>query len=116
MANINMRGSGRVVIDGREYTGKSIIVGNDGKVTVDGVLQDGSLVGNIKIDVHGDVESMNAGAGDVTVSGSCGPVSTMSGDVHCGDVTGNIKTMSGDVTCGAVRGGVGTMSGDIRHK
>lgn len=115
MTNINMKGSGRVVIDGRDFTGNNITIRGN-KVVVDGVEQSGELVGDIKIDVHGDVVSLNAGSGDVTISGSCGPISTMSGDVHCGDVTGNIKTMSGDVTCGAVRGSVGTMSGDIRHK
>lgn len=115
MTSINMKGSGRIVIDGREFTGNNITI-RDNKVVVDGVEQSGELVGDIKIDVHGDVASLNAGSGDVTISGSCGPVSTMSGDVHCGDVTGNIKTMSGDVTCGSVQGGVSTMSGNIRRK
>ena len=115
MTSINMKGSGSIVIDGREFTGGNITISGN-KVVVDGVEQAGELVGDIKIDVHGDVASMNAGSGDVTISGSCGPVSTMSGDVHCGDVNGNIKTMSGDVTCGAVIGSVSTMSGHIRQK
>lgn len=110
-----MKGANRVIIDGREFTGRSInIVGN--KVVVDGVVQEGDLVGDVKIDVYGDVERLDAGSGNVTVSGSCGQVSTMSGGVECGDVTGNVKTMSGDVTCGAIAGGVSTMSGDIRHR
>lgn len=113
--NFNMKTGGRIVIDGREFTGNSISIVN-GKVTVDGVAQEGQLVGDVKIDVHGDVVSMNAGSGNVTISGSCGSVQTMSGDVECGDVSGNIKTMSGDVTCGAIGGSVGTMSGDIRHR
>lgn len=108
--NFNMKTGGRIVIDGREFTGNSISIVN-GKVTVDGVAQEGQLVGDVKIDVHGDVVSMNAGSGNVTISGSCGSVQTMSGDV-----SGNIKTMSGDVTCGAIGGSVGTMSGDIRHR
>lgn len=113
--NFNMKAGGRIVIDGREFTGGSISIVN-GKVTVDGVVQDGQLVGDVKIDVHGDVVSMNSESGDVTVTGSCGSVQTMSGDVKCGDVSGNVKTMSGDVICGAIGGGVSTMSGDIRHR
>lgn len=114
--SLNIRGNkGRVVIDGREFTGGNISIVN-GKVTVDGVVQDGQLVGDVKIDIHGDVERLEAGAGNVTVSGACGQVSTMSGNIECGNVSGNVKTMSGDVTCGTVGGGVSTMSGDIRHR
>lgn len=113
--NFNMKAGGRIVIDGREFTGSSISIVN-GKVTVDGVVQDGELVGDVKIDVYGDVVKLDAGSGNVTVSGTCGQVSTMSGNVQCGDVHGNVKTMSGDVTCGAISGGASTMSGDIRHR
>ncbi len=113
--NFDLKAGGRIVIDGREFSGKNISIVN-GKVTVDGVVQDDQLVGDVNIDVHGDVVKLDAGSGSVTVSGSCGQVSTMSGDVECGNVSGNVKTMSGDVTCGAVGGGVSTMSGDIRHR
>lgn len=110
-----MKGNGRIVIDGREFRGKNLsIVGN--KVIVDGVEQDGELVGDVKIDIHGDVDRIDAGIGSVTVSGNCGTISTMSGNVECGNVSGMVKTMSGDVTCGDVSGGVSTMSGNIRHK
>lgn len=75
--------NGRTVIDGREFSGRSIkIVG--GQVIVDGVEQSGSLVGPVSIQVHGDVERLDASGGSVTVTGSCGHVKTMSGDVHCG--------------------------------
>lgn len=113
--NFNLKAGSRIVIDGREFTGSNISIVN-GKVTVDGVVQEGQLVGNVKIDVHGDVLSLGSGSGDVTVTGSCGSVQTMSGDVECGNVTGNVKTMSGDVTCGTIGGSASTMSGDIRHR
>lgn len=113
--NFNMKSGGRIVIDGREFTGNNISIVK-GKVTVDGVVQDGQLVGDVKIDVYGDVVKLDAGSGNVTVSGTCEQVSTMSGDVQCGDVHGNIKTMSGDVTCGTIGGSVSTMSGSIRHR
>lgn len=115
MANIVFSKSSRLQINGREFSGHNIRLDGN-KVVVDGVIQDGELVGDIKIDIHGDVERLDSGSGDVTISGSCGVVQTMSGDVECGDVSGNIKTMSGDVTCGAVGGRINTMSGDITHK
>lgn len=111
---LNMRGSGRIVIDGREFVGRSVTIIDD-KVTVDGVEQDGSLIGDVSITIHGDVDRIETVVGSVEVSGSCGQVKTMSGDVHCGDVTGDVGTMSGDVTCGRVGGNVKTMSGDIRQ-
>lgn len=110
-----MKSCGRIVIDGREFRGKNISITGK-KVIVDGVEQDGELIGDVKIDIHGDVEKIDSGSGSVTVSGSCGTVQTMSGDVECGNVSGNVKTMSGDVTCGSIGGSVSTMSGDIRHR
>lgn len=115
MKSINMKVGGRIIIDGREFAGQNISI-NGNKVTVDGVVQDGELVGDIRIEIYGDVDHIDSGSGDVTVSGSAGTVSTMSGSVECGSVGGFVKTMSGNVTCGAVTGSVSTMSGNVRHK
>lgn len=111
---IRTNGSGSVTIDGRSFSGRSIsIVGN--KVVIDGVEQDGELVGPVSVVVNGNVESIDNGSGRVEVTGSAGRIKTMSGDVHCGAVTGDVGTMSGDVTCGHISGSVKTMSGDIRN-
>lgn len=104
---------GRVTVDGRDFVGRRIsIVGN--KVVIDGVEQEGTLVGPVAVTVHGDVERLETVSGDVEVGGACGPVNTVSGNVRCGDVTGDIGTVSGDVTCSKVGGSVNSMSGDIR--
>ena len=110
--NINMN-NGRVVIDGKEFSGSNISIKN-GKVTVDGVKQDGDLVGDIDIKVYGDCKSIENSSGTVTVN-SAGHIKTASGDVRCGNVSGSVQTMSGDVTCSNVGGGVKTMSGDVSH-
>lgn len=108
---INTGGSS-VTIDGRTFSGRSISINGD-KVVIDGVEQDGTLVGPISVVVNGNVESVETGSGKVEVSGTVGRVKTMSGDVRCGNVSGDVGTMSGDVTCGAISGSAKTMSGDI---
>jgi hypothetical protein len=109
--NISMK-NGRVVIDGREFSGSNIRI-NGNQVIVDGVVQDGELVGPISVQVMGDVDRLDMGAGDVAVQGAVGQVNTGSGDVECGPVTGSVRTGSGDVRCGNVGGSVQTGSGDI---
>ena len=110
---INLGGSS-ITIDGRTFTGRSVSINGD-KVIIDGVEQEGTLVGPISVTVNGNAESVENGSGKVEVTGSVGRVKTMSGDVRCGDVQGDVGTMSGDVTCGAISGNVKTMSGDIRR-
>jgi len=110
---LNMKiGSGRVVIDGREFNGRSIQINGD-RVIVDGVQVEGSLSGPVSVQVYGDVESLEC-SGDATIAGSAGSVKTVSGDVRCGLVNGSVQTVSGDVECGTVAGGVKTVSGDVR--
>lgn len=113
--NFTMRGNGRINIDGREFVGHSVIIDGD-TVIVDGVRQDGKLVGPITVTLNGDAERIETGGGNVTVTGSAGSVKTASGDVRCADVRGSVSTMSGDVTCGAISGSVSTMSGDVSHR
>tara|TARA_X000000950_G_C13724332_1_gene581557 strand:- start:48 stop:389 length:342 start_codon:yes stop_codon:yes gene_type:complete len=109
--NINMNGSGKVVIDGREFNGRNVQISGN-KVIVDGVTQDGELVGNINVTVHGDVESLSNGSGKVTAR-NVGNIKTGSGGVECGNVSGNITTGSGDVDCEDVGGNIRTGSGDV---
>ena len=111
--NLSMK-NGKVTIDGRDFVGRDISINGDGEVIVDGVTQAGTLVGDISVVVHGDVESISNDRGDIKVSGSAGAVKTVSGDVECGDVSGSVQTVSGDVGCGVVHGSVKTVSGDVR--
>lgn len=112
--NFSMQNNGRINIDGRSFTGRNISISN-GKVTIDGIVQDGELVGDINITVEGDIEKLENATGLVKAN-NVGSISTLSGDVECGNVSGSVSTMSGDVDCGTIGGNVKTMSGDIKHK
>lgn len=114
--NVKMKShNGRINIDGRDFVGRSVVINGD-KVIVDGVEQDGSLVGPVNVTVHGDAEVIESSTGSITVDGRCHSAKTASGDIYCGDVSGSVSSMSGDVTCGRVGGSVSTMSGDVIHR
>ncbi len=117
-------------INGVKYSGKNITIKNN-KVIVDGkdVTPDGKEI-NIKIlshidkidvdqcnkiEVTGNVGSIQTTSGDVSVTGDIkGNLKTMSGDIKIkGSITGNVNTMSGDVECDNIGGNVETVSGDI---
>ena len=51
----------------------------------------------IKIEINGNVESIETESGDVTIQGDAGNVNTMSGDVTCDNIKGHCSTMSGDI-------------------
>ena len=105
-----------VRINGVTFSGNSVSIKN-GKVSIDGEVIDTGTEKNIRIEVTGNIEKINADACDsISVSGTAGPITTMSGDVTCGNVDGSVSTMSGDVRCGVVCGSVSTMSGDIIRK
>jgi hypothetical protein len=103
-----------VTINGQTYSGNNVSIVN-GNVVIDGVKQEQLLIGPVTVTVHGSVDKVETGSGDVTVLDVVGSVETMSGDVSCtGDIGGYVTTMSGDVTAGGHIGGdVETMSGDI---
>jgi hypothetical protein len=112
--NINMSSNNSVVlIGGKKYEGKNIQINGD-QVIIDGKTQEDSLVGNINVVVHGNIESLEHNSGNITAE-NIETLNTISGDVECGNVSGNIKTVSGDVECGNVSGNVKTVSGDIEH-
>jgi uncharacterized protein YjbJ (UPF0337 family) len=102
----------RITIDGRDFVGRSVQI-NGNKVIIDGVEQTGSLVGPVSVTIHGNVEKIETGSGDVITTGGAGSISTESGDIRCGNVNGDVKTTSGDVTCDKIAGNVKTVSGDI---
>lgn len=69
----------------------------------------------IKIELTGNVESIQTADGDVTVNGNVRYAKTMSGDIKCKTIEGDAKTMSGDITSDCIKGYCSTMSGDIRR-
>ena len=54
--------NGSVDIDGRSFSGRDISINSNGKVIVDGIEQDGQLVGNVTVTVNGDAESIHNGS------------------------------------------------------
>jgi hypothetical protein len=111
-----LRKMSSIRINGVTISGNSIQVKN-GAVFVDGAVVDTGTAKNIRIEVEGNIERLNADACDsISVAGYAGSVTTMSGDVTCGNVEGSVSTMSGDVRCRSIGGSVSTMSGDITQK
>jgi len=102
---------GVVNIDGREFTGHTIVI-NGNKVHVDGAPQDGELIGDVKVLVNGDIESLDLGAGSVDAV-NIGSINSDAGNIKCNDVSGNIKTRSGDVVCKNINGNVTTTTGSV---
>lgn len=101
----------RIVIDGRSFSGRSVSIIN-GRVTIDGVSQDGALSGVVEIRiVEGVLGELRT---DAAVS--CGRVEgnvSAGGSVNCDDVGGNVSA-GGSANCGNIRGSVNA-GGSVRH-
>jgi glutamate synthase domain-containing protein 3 len=114
--NISMKGNNvagsSITINGTPYSGNNISISN-GKVVVNGVVQEQTLSYNITVNVIGDVETLDTISGDVYIQGNVGNLKTTSGDVQCKDVAANVQTVSGDVRASKITGNVKTVSGDI---
>lgn len=109
---MNLRTKSNVTINGTTYRGDNIQITSSNKVVINGVIQTNSLQGPVHVVVHGNVEKLETGSGDV-VCETVGSIKTGSGDISCGHVKGSIQTGSGDVDCGNVHGNVKTGSGDV---
>lgn len=104
--------SSKIVIDGRTFSGNSVsIIG--GQVTIDGVVQDGSLSGVVEIKItEGVLRELKTDA-----SVSCGEVKgdiDAGGSVTCGRVSGNVRA-GGSITCNDVGGSV-MASGSVSRR
>lgn len=109
------RGVSSLTVNGTTYFGNSIQISN-GRVLVDGKeVADHAGSPKIEVNIHGDVDTIEAGSGDVRVNGNAGVIRTGSGDVECRDVAGTVTTGSGNVRCSAIAGNASTGSGNIRR-
>lgn len=93
----------KFVIDGKEFNGNSLRIAG-GLVVVDGVTQEGSVMGVVEVRVTegvlGDISSdMSIYAGDVVGNVTAGM------SVECGNVGGDV-TSKMSVTCGTVGGDI----------
>lgn len=105
--------NGATYINGVKIGGAQSITIDNGKVYVNGKLQEDLSTPSIEIKVEGSVNSINTTSGNVTINGDVNSVNTASGGVSCHEIKGSIQTISGDITCGDVAGSVNTMSGDV---
>lgn len=108
--------NGATYINGVKIEGAQSVIIDNGKVYVNGNLQEDLSTPSIEIKVEGSVGSISTTSGDVTINGDSATINTESGDVRCHEVKGSVLTMSGDVTCGDIAGSVNTMSGDVYRK
>lgn len=110
-SNVDVTIGGNTSIVGRDVVIKQSSGGGT-VVMVDGVPFHANDV-HISIVVHGDVESIWLGSGDIHCENVTGSITTVSGDVNCEDVGGSVNTTSGDVDSGDVNGNINTVSGDV---
>ena len=103
---------GTITINGQSYTGRNISINGD-VVVIDGVVQEGSLVGPVSVVVLGSAEEVKTVSGEIHVQGSVCIVKSTSGDISCWDVLGDVQTVSGDIECRKVTGNINTVSGDV---
>jgi cytoskeletal protein CcmA (bactofilin family) len=107
--NIQCRGS---VVSGKlTINGKEIDLGNETWI------EDELITGDIKIEITGDVNTVDASMGDVTVKGNVtGSVKTSQGNIVVeGNVEGDVKTSMGNITIkkGHSGGNVKTSMGSV---
>ena len=103
-------------INGKKYSGNSIVIDLEGNVNIDGNLIELSEK-KISIKVEGNLENLNVSKCDtIQVTGNCNEVNSLSGYLSVsGNITGNINTVSGEVKCrGRIAGTVQTVSGSIK--
>lgn len=117
-AIVNVVDSNSIVINGKHYSGNSIVV-KDNSVYVNGKLtKDCTNEKVINIVIEGDAKEVSSASGSIIVKGSVEKdVYTTSGNINIlGDVGGNVSAISGDIIANTIKGNTSTVSGDIRKK
>lgn len=112
--------NGKIFLNGREVnvTGRKIEI-RDGKMIIDGTpidQYDESRLPVFKIEINGDVDSIQAETGDVTVNGNVREVTSKNGNVRCHTVEGNVDSKNGNVVCDVIKGSCDTKNGNIMRR
>lgn len=94
---------GTVTINGKTYSGNSVVVTND-TVIIDGKVQRGEVSGVVQVVVSGDIGYLKSNA-SVTVNGNVSGNIDAGGSVQCLNIDGNVDA-GGSVSCKNVGGGV----------
>lgn len=80
---------------------KSVLKDIDGVTYINGIKIEGAqsiTIDNGKVYVNGNLqEDLSTPSIEIKVEGSVGSINTTSGDVTCGDIAGSVNTMSGDI-------------------
>ena len=101
-----------ITIDGKTFSGNSVSI-VDGKVTIDGVVQDGTLEGVVELHITGTLGSLRTD-GSVHMKGNVEGDVDAGGNVNCGDVKGDVDA-GGNVNCGDVKGDVDA-GGNVNYR
>ena len=104
--------SSTVTVNGKTYRGNSVEIRSDGKVVIDGKVQDDAVEGVVEVRVvEGRLNNLKTD-GAVTCQNVEGNVSA-GGSVRSGNVGGNVSS-GGSARCGNVGGSVNA-GGSVRH-
>ena len=119
ITNINCNCTGRIVIDGKVYEGIN------GKMTITdkGIFVNGKPLEEyteppvMKIEIHGNVETIDSEDSDIEVKGNVTTVNSKNGNIHVGrDVLQNVESKNGNIHVnGNVMGEVTTKNGNIHY-
>ena len=112
-----MNCNGKMVIGGREIDakGRKIEI-NDNCVFIDGVPAEqfkGEERPVLKIEIMGNVETIETEDADVTVNGRVGSISSKNGNVQAQTVEGDIVSKNGNVCVNTCHGSCDTKNGNI---
>lgn len=111
-SNISISGN-KIIIDGKNVTPNEKVI----NIVVNGNIDNLEVDACDKLEIHGDVNKLRNGSGDVECGDIKGDVTSGSGNIICkGNVAGKLQTGSGDVECGEVKGDATTSSGNITCK
>ncbi len=102
----------KITIDGRTFAGNSVSIIN-GVVTVDGVQQDGTLTGEVRLKIEGTLDSLTTDA-SVDMTGRINGNVEAGGSVRCDDVGGSINA-GGSIRCDDVGGSINA-GGSVKHR
>jgi hypothetical protein len=108
----------RIIVNGKKVSDLNEIKEKEIHIVVEGEVSKLNVDCCEKIEVKGNVGSIEAGTGDIHVNEVKGNAKTASGNIECGgSIGGSASSMSGNIECGgSIGGSASTMSGNIRHR
>lgn len=108
----------RIIVNGKKVSDLNEISEKEVHIVIEGEVSKLNVDCCEKIEVKGNVESIESGSGDIYANEVKGNAKSGSGNIECGgSIGGSASTMSGNIECGgSIGGNASTMSGNIRHR